>query len=96
MKDYNRLECNQKIHLLASCFKEYLIHKFRAMPGKNRVIFPQEKVLLAGSGGANSCLMLSQVQEVRCIVGYSILHTLGEVGHLGFQSAQLCTGSWEL
>ncbi|XP_051577431.1 cytoplasmic tRNA 2-thiolation protein 2-like isoform X3 [Myxocyprinus asiaticus] len=34
------------------------------MPGKNRVIFPQEKVLLAGSGGANSCLMLSQVQEV--------------------------------
>ncbi|KAI2662264.1 Cytoplasmic tRNA 2-thiolation protein 2 [Labeo rohita] len=28
-----------------SCFKEYFIHKFRAMLGKNRVIFPQEKHL---------------------------------------------------
>ncbi|RXN17680.1 cytoplasmic tRNA 2-thiolation 2 isoform X1 [Labeo rohita] len=28
-----------------SCFKEYFIHKFRAMLGKNRVIFPQEKGL---------------------------------------------------
>lgn len=46
-----------------SCFKEYFIHKFRAMLGKNRVIFPQEKVLLAVSGGAASCTMLSQVQE---------------------------------
>nr|XP_055072554.1 cytoplasmic tRNA 2-thiolation protein 2 [Misgurnus anguillicaudatus] len=46
-----------------SCFKEYFIHKFRAMLGKNRVIFPQEKVLLALSGGASSCSMLSQVQE---------------------------------
>uniref|UniRef100_A0A672MFE7 Cytoplasmic tRNA 2-thiolation protein 2 n=1 Tax=Sinocyclocheilus grahami TaxID=75366 RepID=A0A672MFE7_SINGR len=46
-----------------SCFKEYFIHKFRAMLGKNRVIFPQEKVLLAVSGGAASCSMLSQVQE---------------------------------
>ncbi|XP_051565194.1 cytoplasmic tRNA 2-thiolation protein 2 isoform X1 [Myxocyprinus asiaticus] len=46
-----------------SCFKEYFIHKFRAMLGKNRVIFPQEKVLLAVSGGAASCAMLSQVQE---------------------------------
>lgn len=46
-----------------SCFKEYFIHKFRAMLGKNRVIFPQEKVLLAVSGGATSCTMLSQVQE---------------------------------
>lgn len=26
------------------CFKEYFIHKFRAMLGKNRVIFPGEKV----------------------------------------------------
>uniref|UniRef100_A0A673G962 Cytoplasmic tRNA 2-thiolation protein 2 n=1 Tax=Sinocyclocheilus rhinocerous TaxID=307959 RepID=A0A673G962_9TELE len=46
-----------------SCFKEYFIHKFRAMLGKNRVIFLQEKVLLAVSGGAASCSMLSQVQE---------------------------------
>uniref|UniRef100_A0A671LFE3 Cytoplasmic tRNA 2-thiolation protein 2 n=1 Tax=Sinocyclocheilus anshuiensis TaxID=1608454 RepID=A0A671LFE3_9TELE len=46
-----------------SCFKEYFIHKFRAMLGKNRVIFPQEKVLLAVSGGTASCSMLSQVQE---------------------------------
>ncbi|XP_008293406.1 cytoplasmic tRNA 2-thiolation protein 2 isoform X2 [Stegastes partitus] len=46
-----------------SCFKEYFIHKFRAMLGKNRVIFPGEKVLLAVSGGPSSCSMLSQVQE---------------------------------
>uniref|UniRef100_G3NDD1 Cytoplasmic tRNA 2-thiolation protein 2 n=1 Tax=Gasterosteus aculeatus aculeatus TaxID=481459 RepID=G3NDD1_GASAC len=45
------------------CFKEYFIHKFRAMLGKNRVIFPGEKVLLAVSGGASSCSMLRQVQE---------------------------------
>ncbi|KAM9345047.1 cytoplasmic tRNA 2-thiolation protein 2 [Symphorus nematophorus] len=46
-----------------SCFKEYFIHKFRAMLGKNRIIFPGEKVLLAVSGGPSSCSMLSQVQE---------------------------------
>ncbi|XP_037321767.2 cytoplasmic tRNA 2-thiolation protein 2 isoform X1 [Pungitius pungitius] len=45
------------------CFKEYFIHKFRAVLGKNRVIFPGEKVLLAVSGGPSSCSMLSQVQE---------------------------------
>ncbi|XP_068455473.1 cytoplasmic tRNA 2-thiolation protein 2 isoform X2 [Clinocottus analis] len=45
------------------CFKEYFIHKFRAMLGKNRVLFPGEKVLLAVSGGPSSCSMLSQVQE---------------------------------
>ncbi|KAK1905948.1 Cytoplasmic tRNA 2-thiolation protein 2 [Dissostichus eleginoides] len=45
------------------CFKEYFIHKFRAMLGKNRLIFPGEKVLLAVSGGPSSCSMLSQVQE---------------------------------
>lgn len=45
------------------CFKEYFIHKFRAMLGKNRLIFPEEKVLLAVSGGPSSCSMLSQVQE---------------------------------
>lgn len=26
------------------CFREYFVHKFRAMLGKNRVIFPGEKV----------------------------------------------------
>ncbi|TNN50848.1 Cytoplasmic tRNA 2-thiolation protein 2 [Liparis tanakae] len=45
------------------CFKEYFIHKFRAMLGKNRVLFPGEKVLLAVSGGPSSCSMLGQVQE---------------------------------
>ncbi|KAI5619767.1 cytoplasmic tRNA 2-thiolation protein 2 [Silurus asotus] len=45
------------------CFKEYFIHKFRAMLGKNRVIFPKEKVLLAVSGGPASSCMLAQVQE---------------------------------
>uniref|UniRef100_UPI0037E93722 cytoplasmic tRNA 2-thiolation protein 2 n=1 Tax=Semicossyphus pulcher TaxID=241346 RepID=UPI0037E93722 len=45
------------------CFEEYFIHKFRAMLGKNRIIFPAEKVLLAVSGGPSSCSMLSQVQE---------------------------------
>uniref|UniRef100_A0A672KLD5 Cytoplasmic tRNA 2-thiolation protein 2 n=1 Tax=Sinocyclocheilus grahami TaxID=75366 RepID=A0A672KLD5_SINGR len=47
-----------------SCFKEYFIHKLRAMLGNNRVIFPHEKVLLAVSGGTASYSMLSQVQEV--------------------------------
>ncbi|CAN9500142.1 unnamed protein product [Ophioblennius macclurei] len=46
-----------------TCFREYFIHKFRAMLGKNRVIFPGEKVLLAVSGGPSSSSMLCQVQE---------------------------------
>ncbi|NXD88254.1 CTU2 protein, partial [Halcyon senegalensis] len=45
------------------CFHEYFVHKFRAMLGKNRVIFPGEKVLLALSGGPSSSAMLRQVQE---------------------------------
>ncbi|XP_009475764.1 PREDICTED: LOW QUALITY PROTEIN: cytoplasmic tRNA 2-thiolation protein 2 [Nipponia nippon] len=45
------------------CFREYFVHKFRAMLGKNRVIFPGEKVLLALSGGPASSAMLQQVQE---------------------------------
>ncbi|KAM6380864.1 cytoplasmic tRNA 2-thiolation protein 2 [Pluvialis apricaria] len=45
------------------CFREYFVHKFRAMLGKNRVIFPGEKVLLALSGGPTSSAMLRQVQE---------------------------------
>ncbi|XP_019391572.1 PREDICTED: cytoplasmic tRNA 2-thiolation protein 2 isoform X2 [Crocodylus porosus] len=46
-----------------ACFREYFVHKFRAMLGKNRVIFPGEKVLLALSGGPSSSSMLRQVQE---------------------------------
>ncbi|XP_068811640.1 cytoplasmic tRNA 2-thiolation protein 2 [Struthio camelus] len=46
-----------------ACFREYFVHKFRAMLGKNRVIFPGEKVLLALSGGPASSAMLRQVQE---------------------------------
>ncbi|KAJ1083977.1 hypothetical protein NDU88_004132 [Pleurodeles waltl] len=45
------------------CFKEYFVHKFRAMLGKNRLIFPGEKVLLALSGGPSSSAMVQQVQE---------------------------------
>uniref|UniRef100_A0A8C8RKL6 Cytoplasmic tRNA 2-thiolation protein 2 n=1 Tax=Pelusios castaneus TaxID=367368 RepID=A0A8C8RKL6_9SAUR len=46
-----------------ACFKEYFVHKFRAMLGKNRAIYPGEKVLLALSGGPASSSMLQQVQE---------------------------------
>ncbi|NP_001167511.1 cytoplasmic tRNA 2-thiolation protein 2-A [Xenopus laevis] len=46
-----------------SCFKEYFVHKFRATLGKNRVIYPGEKVLLAYSGGPSSSAMVRQVQE---------------------------------
>ncbi|XP_077439047.1 cytoplasmic tRNA 2-thiolation protein 2 [Vanacampus margaritifer] len=45
------------------CFEQYFHHKFRAILGKNRVIFPGEKVLLAASGGPSSSSMLRQVQE---------------------------------
>ncbi|XP_027540770.1 cytoplasmic tRNA 2-thiolation protein 2 isoform X1 [Neopelma chrysocephalum] len=45
------------------CFREYFVHKFRAMLGKNRIIFPGEKVLLALSGGSASSAMVRQVQE---------------------------------
>ncbi|XP_024153056.1 cytoplasmic tRNA 2-thiolation protein 2 [Oryzias melastigma] len=46
-----------------SCFRDYFTHKFRAMLGKTRLIFPGEKVLLAISGGPSSSAMLSQVQQ---------------------------------
>ncbi|XP_073515273.1 cytoplasmic tRNA 2-thiolation protein 2 [Phyllobates terribilis] len=46
-----------------SCFKEYFVHKFRAMLGKNRVVYPGEKVLLAYSGGPSSSALIQQVQE---------------------------------
>ncbi|XP_003735400.2 cytoplasmic tRNA 2-thiolation protein 2 isoform X2 [Callithrix jacchus] len=45
------------------CFKAFYIHKFRAMLGKNRLIFPGEKVLLAWSGGPSSSSMVRQVLE---------------------------------
>ncbi|XP_021486852.1 cytoplasmic tRNA 2-thiolation protein 2 isoform X1 [Meriones unguiculatus] len=45
------------------CFKAFYVHKFRAMLGKNRLIFPGEKVLLAWSGGPSSSSMLWQVLE---------------------------------
>lgn len=71
------------------CFKEYFIHKFRAMLGKNRIIFPGEKVLLAVSGGPSSCSMLSQVQEglsqnahkkLRFLPGIAFIDEGGAVG----------------
>ncbi|XP_054856119.1 cytoplasmic tRNA 2-thiolation protein 2 isoform X2 [Eublepharis macularius] len=46
-----------------ACFKDYFVHKFRALLGKNRCIFPGEKVLLAFSGGPASSAMVRQVQE---------------------------------
>ncbi|XP_008072928.1 cytoplasmic tRNA 2-thiolation protein 2 isoform X2 [Carlito syrichta] len=45
------------------CFKTFYVHKFRAMLGKNRLIFPGEKVLLAWSGGPSSSSMVWQVLE---------------------------------
>uniref|UniRef100_A0A8C5E2M1 Cytoplasmic tRNA 2-thiolation protein 2 n=1 Tax=Gouania willdenowi TaxID=441366 RepID=A0A8C5E2M1_GOUWI len=45
------------------CFKEFFTHKFRAMLGKTRLVFPGEKVLLAVSGGPSSSSMLALVQE---------------------------------
>nr|XP_057933085.1 cytoplasmic tRNA 2-thiolation protein 2 [Doryrhamphus excisus]XP_057933086.1 cytoplasmic tRNA 2-thiolation protein 2 [Doryrhamphus excisus] len=45
------------------CFDQYFRHKFRATLGKNRIIFPGERVLLAVSGGPSSSSMLRQVQE---------------------------------
>ncbi|XP_023980568.1 cytoplasmic tRNA 2-thiolation protein 2 isoform X2 [Physeter macrocephalus] len=45
------------------CFKAFYVHKFRAVLGKNRLVFPGEKVLLAWSGGPSSSSMLWQVLE---------------------------------
>ncbi|KAG8508151.1 Cytoplasmic tRNA 2-thiolation protein 2 [Galemys pyrenaicus] len=47
------------------CFKALYTHKFRAVLGKHRTIFPGEKVLLAWSGGPSSSSMVWQVVEVR-------------------------------
>uniref|UniRef100_UPI00358E7C40 cytoplasmic tRNA 2-thiolation protein 2 n=1 Tax=Myxine glutinosa TaxID=7769 RepID=UPI00358E7C40 len=44
------------------CFGEYFVHKFRAVLGKMRAIFPGEKVLLSISGGQSSSAMLSLVK----------------------------------
>ncbi|KAK1161979.1 hypothetical protein AOXY_G18238 [Acipenser oxyrinchus oxyrinchus] len=57
------LSVSRKYAFCGDCFKEYFIHKFRAMLGKNRLIFPGEKVLLSVSGGPASSALLSQVQE---------------------------------
>ncbi|XP_019510048.1 PREDICTED: cytoplasmic tRNA 2-thiolation protein 2 isoform X1 [Hipposideros armiger] len=46
-----------------NCFKAFYVHKFRAVLGKNRLIFPGEKVLLAWSGGPSSSSMVWQVLE---------------------------------
>ncbi|XP_025776501.1 cytoplasmic tRNA 2-thiolation protein 2 [Puma concolor] len=45
------------------CFRAFYVHKFRAVLGKNRLIFPGEKVLLAWSGGPSSSSMVWQVLE---------------------------------
>lgn len=45
------------------CFKAFYTHKFRAVLGKSRVVFPGEKVLLAWSGGPSSSSMVWQVLE---------------------------------
>uniref|UniRef100_A0A8C4VY78 Cytoplasmic tRNA 2-thiolation protein 2 n=1 Tax=Gopherus evgoodei TaxID=1825980 RepID=A0A8C4VY78_9SAUR len=57
-----------------ACFREYFVHKFRAMLGKNRAIYPGEKVLLALSGGPASSSMLRQVQEVSAPQRSNSLH----------------------
>ncbi|XP_040838171.1 cytoplasmic tRNA 2-thiolation protein 2 [Ochotona curzoniae] len=45
------------------CFKAFYTHKFRAVLGKSRLLFPGEKVLLAWSGGPSSSSMVWQVRE---------------------------------
>ncbi|XP_055991561.1 cytoplasmic tRNA 2-thiolation protein 2 [Sorex fumeus] len=46
-----------------ACFRAHYTHKFRAVLGKNRLVFPGEKVLLAWSGGASSSSLVWQVLE---------------------------------
>ncbi|NWS84127.1 CTU2A protein, partial [Toxostoma redivivum] len=61
------------------CFRDYFVHKFRAMLGKNRVIFPGEKVLLAVSGGpASSAMGLSReaAKRLRFIPGLVYVEAL--------------------
>ncbi|XP_047566085.1 cytoplasmic tRNA 2-thiolation protein 2 isoform X2 [Lutra lutra] len=47
------------------CFRAFYVHKFRAVLGKNRLIFPGEKVVCSwrGQGGPSSSSMVWQVLE---------------------------------
>ncbi|XP_073439463.1 cytoplasmic tRNA 2-thiolation protein 2 isoform X2 [Dendrobates tinctorius] len=76
-----------------SCFKEYFVHKFRAMLGKNRVVYPGEKVLLAYSGGPSSSALIQQVQEG---LGRDAPKKLRFVpGILFIDEGAVCGQSWE-
>ncbi|XP_069595020.1 cytoplasmic tRNA 2-thiolation protein 2 [Ranitomeya imitator] len=76
-----------------SCFKEYFVHKFRAMLGKNRVVYPGEKVLLAYSGGPSSSALIQQVQEG---LGRDAPKKLRFVpGVLFIDEGAVCGQSWE-
>ncbi|CAN2389470.1 tRNA wobble position uridine thiolation [Pristimantis euphronides] len=76
-----------------SCFKEYFIHKFRAMLGKNRVVYPGEKVLLAYSGGPSSSAMIQQVQEGLSREAPKKLRFIP--GILFIDEGAVCGQSWE-
>nr|DBA16944.1 TPA: hypothetical protein GDO54_002468 [Pyxicephalus adspersus] len=76
-----------------SCFKEYFVHKFRAMLGKNRVVFPGEKVLLAYSGGPSSNAMVQQVQEGLSRDAPKKLRFIP--GILFIDEGAVCNQSWE-
>ncbi|XP_077144524.1 cytoplasmic tRNA 2-thiolation protein 2 isoform X2 [Ranitomeya variabilis] len=76
-----------------SCFKEYFVHKFRAMLGKHRVVYPGEKVLLAYSGGPSSSALIQQVQEG---LGRDAPKKLRFVpGVLFIDEGAVCGQSWE-
>ncbi|XP_012590427.1 PREDICTED: cytoplasmic tRNA 2-thiolation protein 2, partial [Condylura cristata] len=51
----------QRLSPRRGCFQALYTHKFRAVLGKSRVVFPGEKVLLAWSGGPSSSSMVWQV-----------------------------------
>ncbi|XP_075045126.1 cytoplasmic tRNA 2-thiolation protein 2 [Mixophyes fleayi] len=76
-----------------SCFKEYFVHKFRAMLGKNRVVYPGEKVLLAYSGGPSSSAMIKQVQEGLSRDAPKKLRF--NPGVLFIDEGAVCSQSWE-
>ena len=46
-----------------NCFEPYFIHKFRSQLGKTRLIYPNEKVLVAFSGGPASRAMVEMIRE---------------------------------
>ncbi|XP_040183735.1 cytoplasmic tRNA 2-thiolation protein 2 [Rana temporaria] len=76
-----------------SCFREYFVHKFRAALGKNRVVFPGEKVLLAYSGGPSSSALIQQVQEGRSCDAPKKLRF--EPAILFIDEGAVCGRSWE-